>query len=82
MPVFTYQAINESGVSVSGAIESDTLDTATSTLVGRGLIPSKVTAKKTAKSFASFSKIMQRLRCPLKHWPRCRRFDRKVRRNW
>ena len=65
MPVFTYQAINESGVSVSGAIESDTLDTATSTLVGRGLIPSKVTAKKTAKSFASFSKIMQRLR-PIK----------------
>jgi type IV pilus assembly protein PilC len=65
MPVFTYQAINESGVSVSGTIESDTLDTATSTLVGRGLIPSKVTAKKTTKSFASLSKIMQRLR-PIK----------------
>ena len=62
MPVYVYQAINESGVSVSGTIESETLETATSALVGRGLIPSKVTAQKTGKSFAALSKIMQRLR--------------------
>ena len=62
MPVYAYQAINESGVSVSGTIEADTVEAATSTLVGRGLIPSKVTAQTTAKSFAALSRILQRLR--------------------
>jgi type IV pilus assembly protein PilC len=62
MPLYTYQAINESGVSVTGTIEADTIDTATSTLVGRGLIPSKVTTQKTAQSFAALGRVLQRLR--------------------
>jgi type IV pilus assembly protein PilC len=62
MPVYAYQAINESGVSVTGTIEADTVETATSTLVDRGLIPSKVTAQKTAQSFAALSRLLERLR--------------------
>lgn len=65
MPLYTYQAINESGVSVTGTIEADTIDTATSTLASRGLIPSKVTAKKTAQSLAALARVLQRLR-PIK----------------
>lgn len=62
MPLYTYQAINESGVSVTGTIEADTIDTATSTLAGRGLIPSKVTAQKTAQSLAALARVLQHLR--------------------
>jgi type IV pilus assembly protein PilC len=62
MPVYAYQAINESGVSVKGTIEADTIEAATGTLVDRGLIPSKVTAQTTSKSFATLSRILQRLR--------------------
>lgn len=65
MPAYVYQAINESGVSVTGTIEADTVDAANSILVGRGLIPSKVTAQKTAQSFAALSRILERLR-PIK----------------
>jgi type IV pilus assembly protein PilC len=62
MPVFGYQAINESGVSVTGTIEADSVEAATSTLVGRGLIPSKVTAQTTARSLAALSRVLERLR--------------------
>lgn len=65
MPVYAYQAINESGVSVSGTIEAETVESATTMLVGRGLIPSKVTAQKTAQSFAALSRVLERLR-PIK----------------
>jgi type IV pilus assembly protein PilC len=65
MPVYAYQAINEIGVSVTGTIEADTVETATSTLVDRGLIPSKVTAQKAAQSFAALARVLERLR-PIK----------------
>ncbi|MCG6911846.1 MAG: type II secretion system F family protein [Deltaproteobacteria bacterium] len=43
MPKYTYQAINESGNTVSGDLEADSLDMANSILTSRGYIPSKVT---------------------------------------
>jgi len=42
MPTFSYQAINESGATISGTLEAESLDAAASLLVGNGLIPSKV----------------------------------------
>jgi type IV pilus assembly protein PilC len=62
MPVYAYQAINESGVLVTGTIEADTVDAAAGTLADRGLIPSKVTAQKSAKTFATLTGILERLR--------------------
>ena len=43
MPKYSYQAINESGNTVSGDLEADSLDMANSILTARGYIPSKVT---------------------------------------
>lgn len=42
MPNYVYTAINENGSQVEGTIEADSMDTATSILVARGLLPSKV----------------------------------------
>jgi type II secretory pathway component PulF len=52
MTSFSYQAINENGVSISGRIEADSEDSAIRTLVSRGLIPSRVTAKGGAQALA------------------------------
>ncbi|MEK6193988.1 MAG: type II secretion system F family protein [Deltaproteobacteria bacterium] len=43
MPKYSYQAINESGNTVSGDLEADSLDMANTILTARGYIPSKVT---------------------------------------
>ncbi len=42
MPKFSYQAINESGNTINGNLEADSLDMANNILMGRGYIPSKV----------------------------------------
>ena len=42
MPNYNYQAINESGKNVSGTLEADSVDVANSIILGRGLIPSKI----------------------------------------
>jgi len=42
MPVFTYQAINERGENITGTIEADSVDSASTLLNSQGLIPSKV----------------------------------------
>ena len=42
MPSYNYQAINESGKNVSGTLEADSVDVANSIILGRGLIPSKI----------------------------------------
>lgn len=42
MPTFTYQAFTESGSSVNGSVEADTVEEARSMIAARGLIPSKV----------------------------------------
>jgi type IV pilus assembly protein PilC len=46
MPTYRYDAINESGHTVSGALEADSFQTANAILSDRGLIPSKVVLKK------------------------------------
>ena len=46
MPTYRYDAINESGHTVSGALEADSVQTANAILSERGLIPSKVVLKK------------------------------------
>lgn len=61
MPNFSYQAINERGLSVSGVIEADSLDSAQKTLSGRGLIPSKVVIQASAQSSTTLSSLMDRL---------------------
>ncbi len=43
MPKYSYEAINETGASLSGVIEADTLDAARNLLLSRGYIPSRVT---------------------------------------
>ena len=43
MPKYSYEAINETGASVSGVIEADNLDAARNVLLSRGYIPSRVT---------------------------------------
>jgi len=43
MPKYSYEAINETGASISGVIEADTLDAARTLLLNRGYIPSRVT---------------------------------------
>ena len=42
MPNYNYQAINESGKNVTGTLEAESADAATSIILGRGLIPSKL----------------------------------------
>ena len=60
MPIYHYKAINESGATVTGTIEAESADTATGTLVSRGLIPSKVTDQKTGNPFAQISTFLTR----------------------
>ena len=43
MPKYSYKAINESGNTVSGDLEADSLDMANTILTARGYSPSKVT---------------------------------------
>jgi type II secretory pathway component PulF len=61
MPNYSYKAINESGVSVSGVIETDSVESAKSALSGRGLIPSKVIAQSSTSSTTSVASFMDRL---------------------
>jgi type II secretory pathway component PulF len=42
MPKFAYEAINETGVTVEGVIEAESLDAARTILLSRGYIPSRV----------------------------------------
>jgi type IV pilus assembly protein PilC len=42
MPNYSYQAINDSGKNVTGTLEAESADAANSIILGRGLIPSKI----------------------------------------
>jgi type II secretory pathway component PulF len=57
MPNYSYQAINETGTTISGTIEADSLDLAEMTLAGRGLIPSKVKEQKTGLEASGFARL-------------------------
>lgn len=55
MPSFSYQAINEVGVTVSGVMEADSLDAARNILAAKGYIPTRVTEAKAARKESRFS---------------------------
>lgn len=61
MPKFLYKAINESGSSVSGEIEAESIEKVNSTLVARGLIPSNVSGATRGSSGISLMRIKQKL---------------------
>ena len=48
MPKFSYSAINETGNTVSGDLEADTLENANIQLASRGLIPTRVREERPA----------------------------------
>ena len=50
MQTFAYKAINETGTMVSGVIESENAGIAENMLVARGLIPSRISEKKSASN--------------------------------
>ena len=57
MPKFSYQAINESGSTLSGVVEADSIEMATDILTARGYIPSKVTEEGVGSSGLSWDYI-------------------------
>ncbi len=61
MPNYVYTAINENGSQVEGTIEADNEDMATSILVARGLIPSKVAVESQFSNRFSMRRIMDLL---------------------
>lgn len=62
MPIYAYKAINESGATITGTIEADSVDTATGILVNRGLIPSKVADQKASHPLSSLISFFERFR--------------------
>lgn len=62
MPIYSYKAINETGATVSGTIDAETIENATQTLVGRGLIPSKVVDHTTARPLSGIRMYLERFR--------------------
>ncbi len=61
MPNFSYQAIDETGMTVSGVIETDTIETATNMIAVQGYIPSKVTEQRGGSGWISLSGINEKL---------------------
>ncbi len=60
MAKYSYQAINESGNTVSGELEADSLDMANTILTARGYIPSKVTETGQVASFVLVRKLKEK----------------------
>jgi len=48
MPTYRYKAINETGNSLEGTLEAETVQNASAILVSRGLIPTKITEKSSS----------------------------------
>lgn len=63
MTNFSYEAINESGMNVSGKIEADSVEMAENLLLSKGYIPTRVSAASgsQAGSISVFSRIRERL---------------------
>ena len=57
MPNFSYKAINEAGATVAGVIEADSMNMATSILVSRGFIPSKLKEEKAGSKSTLWGNI-------------------------
>ncbi|MEJ2039829.1 MAG: type II secretion system F family protein, partial [Desulfosarcinaceae bacterium] len=60
MPLYAYQAINDTGASVTGTMEADSVQTVHNTLVSRGLIPARVSLQKGLQS-GSMRSLVNRL---------------------
>ena len=58
MPEFFYKAINESGKTVSGEIQADSIEMANNILSTRGYIPSRVTDARSASAGISLKNIL------------------------
>jgi type IV pilus assembly protein PilC len=61
MPKFTYQAITETGTTISGVIEAESQENASNILASRGYIPTRVRAEQAALSGFQMSKIREML---------------------
>ena len=64
MPSYTYQAINEQGVTIKGDIEAESQESALNMLADRGYIPSKVKEKGAGFVFGQWSR--RKLKNPIK----------------
>ena len=60
MANYSYQGIDESGMSVSGTVEAESVEMAENILLSRRYIPSKVTATAKAGSGGSFFSMIQK----------------------
>jgi len=60
MPKFSYQAISETGATISGEIEAESLETANSMLASRGYIPTRVRAEQPALGGLQLSHLRER----------------------
>ena len=61
MPSFSYQAINEVGVTVSGILEAESADSARTLLSSQGYIPTKVVETGATAKSSFLSAIKRRL---------------------
>ena len=63
MPKYSYEAINETGASISGVIEAESLDAARTLLLNRGYIPSRVAgaSERTLLPGISWESLQQRV---------------------
>lgn len=61
MPKFLYQAINESGNTISDVVEAESIEMANNILVARGYIPTRVTAEGDTAFGISLKDIKERL---------------------
>ena len=62
MRIYSYKAINDRGVKVSGTIETDSRASAEQMLVARGLIPSSVSDQKAASPLTPVVIFLNRFR--------------------
>ena len=65
MPKFSYQAITDSGTKISGMIEAESQESASSILASRGYIPTRVKAEQPGLGSFQMSKIRELL-APIK----------------
>ena len=62
MQIYSYQAVNESGATISGTIEAESQDAATTLLVSNGLIPSKVKLRTSERQMSWLSPLLKLVR--------------------
>ena len=61
MPKYSYQAITETGTTISGELEAESLESANSILASRGYIPTRVRPEQPGMSSFQMSKIRELL---------------------